>query len=387
MYTQVNKVNAYKKIAFNFLFLVLALIALVAYFVFYKVEIFITPVKESVSADFFIEVRGDNSELNKADGVLDGSVQETETEGEKEFSTTGTKEVAAGKIGKVFIVNKENFNQPLVATTRLLTPDNILFRLSNGVTVPAHGEIEVEVYADQENFSQVVAPTKMTVPGLSPSLQETIYAENRENLGKTREVKILTQEDINVAKEILAEELYSQAKEQFNLKNKNKISFNLIGKIPKIETSGRKEIMEMRTDKEVGSEADNFKLYLKIKAIEVSFDERSIIALAEKKILESVPDDKKFIGLNKSSFNYSTEEFDMDNRLARIKVYSSGSMVISEESRILDKNELMGKSINEVKEYLKLSPAVESVEIKTPFNLLKSVPKNRGKIKIIIKAD
>ena len=165
------------------------------------------------------------------------------------------------------------------------------------------------------------------------------------------------------------------------------INFNLIGKIPKIETSGRKEIIEIRTDKEVGAEADDFKLYLKIKAIEVSFDERKIVDLAEKKILESVADDKKFIGLNKNGFNYNMEEFNMDNRLARIKVYSSGSMVISEKSRILDKNELMGKSIKDVKESLRLSPAVESVDIKTPFNLLKSVPKNKGKIKIIIKAD
>ena len=77
-----------------------------------------------------------------------------------------------------------------MATTRLLTPDNILFRIKKGITVPANGEIEVNIYPDDENFKDIVKPTKFTIPGLSEKLQKIIYAESRSDLGKKKLVKI-----------------------------------------------------------------------------------------------------------------------------------------------------------------------------------------------------
>ncbi len=387
MYSQVNKVNAYKKIAFNFLFLVLILIGFIAYFIFYKVEIEVVPVKENISVEFVVEVQDNEDEVKKGTGFINGSVNETEIEGAKEFKTTGTKEVFADNAGKVFIVNKEGFNQPLVATTRLLTPDNILFRIKSGVTVPAGGEVEVEIYPDDEGFNKIVKPAKLTIPGLAKSLQGTIYAENRDDIGKTKEVKVLSQEDINVAKEILSEDFYNQAKEQFNLTNKNKVNFNFMGKIPKIKNVGWKEIIADSVSEEVEAEVDKFTLSLKIRAVEIAFNENDTRVLGEEKILESVPDDKKFIEIDRNSFSYVVEDFDLENKVAQVKVYASGYMVVSETSRILDKSQFIGKQISEVEEQIKSSPAIEEVRVFSPFNLLKFIPKNEDKIKIKVIVD
>ena len=101
------RIHTYKKIALNFLFLVFLLVGLIIYFIFYKVEIHITPVKEKVSVDFSFEVSGEDSELKKRDNIIEGDVLEVEVEGEKEFSSSGTKKVFEGSVGSVFIVNKE----------------------------------------------------------------------------------------------------------------------------------------------------------------------------------------------------------------------------------------------------------------------------------------
>ena len=378
------RIHTYKKIALNFLFLVFLLVGLIIYFIFYKVEIHITPVKEKVSVDFSFEVSGEDSELKKRDNIIEGDVLEGEVEGEKEFSSSGTKKVFEGSVGSVFIVNKEGFDQPLIATTRVLTADNILFRIKTGVIVPANGEIETEVYADDKNFKGVIKPTKLTIPGLSKSLQKTIYAENRENLGETKTVKIVSQEDINVARETLTEELYNKAKDQFDLKSKNKINLSLIGRIPKIKEVSWKETVLEKVNKEVGSLSEDFELYLKIKAIEISFDENKIYDLAILKLKEAVPDDKEFIEINKNSLNYVVEEFDVDKKIAKIKIYASGEMIISEDNKILDKNVLTGEAVKESQKRLESSPSIYKVEIKTPFNLFKFIPKNKNKIKIII---
>lgn len=387
MYTQVNKVNTYKKIAFNFLFLVIILAALIIYFVFYKVEIIITPIKEDISVNFIVDIQDTKDGLNESEDVLAGAVNETELEGEKEFLSTGTKQVFSKMTGEVTIINKENVAQPLIATTRLLSPDNILFRIKDTVTVPAQGEVVVSVYADDENLNKVIEPTKFTIPGLSAKLQEKIYAENKSNLGETKEAKVITQEDINIAKQNLADELYTKAKEQFNLANKDKVSFSLIGKIPKIETVDQKEILFSETDKIADEEGDKFILKLKIRATEIAFDENVIRDLANKKIIEAIPDDKKFISLDRNSFNYVAESFDTQSKIAKIKVYASGDMAISENSVILDKSGLAGKKLQDVKDELKLSQSIEDVQITSPFNILKFIPKNKDKILITIKTE
>ncbi|MCD4705583.1 hypothetical protein K8R61_00695 [bacterium] len=384
MYQQVRRINTYKKIAFNFLFFVIILAGLVCYFIFYKVEIYITPVKEKISIDFLTEIKEGDYNAKSGDEIIKGEISSLEIDGDKDFVTSGEKELVTEISGKVFIINKESFNQPLVATTRLLTPDNVLFRIKDGIIVPANGEVEVDVYPDDENFKDIVKLTKFSIPGLSEKLQKTIYAESRRDLGKKKLIKILTQEDINVAREDLAEDLREKAKSQFDLKNKNKVNFNLIGRIPKIKEVGLKEVILSKSDKSVGSETEKFNLYLKIKAIEISFDENKISDLAEYKLKEAVPDDKSFVKINKDSFNYIVDKFNFDKKSAEIKVYASGEMVISEDSLFLNDNNLAGKTIDEAKEYLEKNSAIESVEIKVLLNCLKYIPKNLRKVKIII---
>jgi len=381
MYYQLKKIHPYKKIALNFFFFVLILLALVGYFIFYHADIYITPIKERISAEFPLII---NPQAKSAQGnVLPGRIQSVVLEKKAVFSATGEKKVAQkGVVGKVTIYNTTSVDQPLVATTRLLTPDHILFRIKKGVIVPAKGKVTVEVYTNDKKFTGFLAPTKMTIPGLSPYLQKLIYARNQKPLQSTKEVTVVSADDFNAAQEKLEQEMIAEAKKQFLLAGRNQINFNLLGKIPKIRKVDWVKVISSQSDKKIGDQAKEFTLDLKVKVVEISFDENKVISLARKKVLAIVPDDKQFLSLDTDNLNYSVQS--CQNNQAKLLVTAYGEMIISPHSRALAKSKLAGMSLAAAQKYLENIPSVKSVRIEIPFHWLNHLPRNPSRISLHI---
>jgi len=118
--------------------------------------------------------------------------------------------------GMITIINKSSLDQPLVATTRFLSEDGVLFRLKERVVVPGQGQIEAEVYADKEGESGDIGPSLFTIPGLSSSAQKLIYGESVIAMkGGVKRLGILTEEDIESAQEKANEEAIEEIKDSF----------------------------------------------------------------------------------------------------------------------------------------------------------------------------
>ncbi|MCX6784838.1 MAG: hypothetical protein NTV81_02790, partial [Candidatus Komeilibacteria bacterium] len=84
--------------------------------------------------------------------------------------------------GVIEIINNSSKNQSLIATTRFITTDNLLFRLDKPVTVLAHQKIKATVTADQNSDNFLLAPaSKLTIPGLWSGLQDKIYGQVTES--------------------------------------------------------------------------------------------------------------------------------------------------------------------------------------------------------------
>lgn len=102
--------------------------------------------------------------------------------------------------GTVVLTNRTDVDQPLVATTRLLSAGGVLFRLRDSVVVPANGSTEAAVYAAEAGASGNVPPTSFVVPGLPTALQESVYAESAAPMtGGVARVGVLTQADVDAA--------------------------------------------------------------------------------------------------------------------------------------------------------------------------------------------
>lgn len=78
---------------------------------------------------------------------------------------------------KIRIYNNYEKDQPLVATTRIMSPDKKIFRIEKTITIPAQSNMEVGIYLDNNNDKNFYYPknTKFTIPGLWVDLQNEIY--------------------------------------------------------------------------------------------------------------------------------------------------------------------------------------------------------------------
>jgi hypothetical protein len=76
---------------------------------------------------------------------------------------------------KIIIYNNYEKDQFLVSTTRVIAPDNKIFRISNTVTVPANSSAAVDLYSDDGYDFDYLKNSKFTIPGLRVGLQDDIY--------------------------------------------------------------------------------------------------------------------------------------------------------------------------------------------------------------------
>ncbi len=352
--------NIYKKIALSFIILTLILIGLIFYFTLSYAYINVYPNKQEITTDFNFIVVEDPAAENIEEGIFNGKIVNQTLEGEKNFMTTGTKQKVGDIVGKVKLINNLSRDQVLVATTRLLTPEGILFRLKNRVNIPAGDSIEADVYADDPSKPLAKADTKFAIPGLSATLQEFVYAEADQDFVADGEmVSAISQEELDQAVESFSEELAQQI---FAEDDSNKA---------KILT---KEIIEREISNEVGDEVSEYMVNLTVKVIGIIFDEKPVQIFAEKVLEGAVSLDKEIVATNSDNLIYEIEKYDLDNKLAQIKTNIAGVVIISEDSEILDKDKLAKLNFDEMKAYLENFDEIEKVEIGFFPSWLKKVP-------------
>lgn len=352
--------NIYRKIALSFIVLTLFLIAVIFYFTLSYAYINIFPQQKEIATEFNFVIVEDADAENIAEGVFQGQIINEELEGEKTFTTTGTKQKLGDTVGKVILTNNLSREQILVATTRLLTPDGVLFRLKDRVVVPAGGTLEAEVYADDLSKELAVAGTKFIIPGLNESLQQVIFAETQSDFAADGEfVTAISQEELDKAVNDLAGELAQQI---FDKENTNKIKIL------------NKQIQEEVFSNQVGDEVSEFTISLKINVVGVMFDEKSIKFFAREVLEGLVSLDKELVATSSDNLIYSIEQYDLDNKLAQLKGTISGVIVISEDSPILDRDKLIKLNFEEIQDYLENFEDIESVEIGFFPSWIKKVP-------------
>jgi hypothetical protein len=378
-------VGFYRKIAFSFIALTGVLVLFAAYFVLSKAEITVAIAKEPVSVDFIADLteapKGETAPTAAVPGrvSISGKLIETVVSGSKEYETTGKKTDDSEVGGKVTIINNYSKDQPLVATTRLLSPEGILFRIKNRVDVPAGGKVEVEVYADPPTDAAAkLGPTKFTIPGLWEGLQDKIYGQSFESMrGGKQEVKFVTQTDLDNAYNDLTETLSGQVMEM--LKKEMPAAGEIFGKML------IKEINEKRSSLGVGETGDKFTATLKLKIVGVAFYRRDLESLAFSQLKTKVPEGKELLNVDYNALTFLIEKYDLKSHEANIMVHLDGEMAMRADNPIFSVDKFIGLSREQIIQYLSTYPEIERITIKfSPF-WVKKVPQLKNNVKIIIK--
>ncbi|MEK7194430.1 MAG: hypothetical protein AAB660_01965 [Patescibacteria group bacterium] len=143
--------------------------------------------------------------------------------GEKstEVGATGEETVSTKAMGQVVIYNEQGVAQQLVKSTRLETPEKKIFRITENVTVPAKGSLEVTAVADEAGATHNIGLTDFTLPGLKGGPKfEAVFARSKTTMegGFVGVRKKVSKEDLAKARTILESgiksDLLSQAQTQ-----------------------------------------------------------------------------------------------------------------------------------------------------------------------------
>lgn len=262
-------------------------------------------------------------EINTASQVLEtqiaGQILEKEIEKTQTFSTTGRRTANGRASGRVKIYNNSNQNQSLVATTRLLTADNILYRLKNQVVVPAKGSVEADIYADQEGEQFETGPGKFTIPGLSTSLQKLIYAESTTaTSGGSQEIMFLTQADIDKAQTDLKNVIAKEAID--NLK-----SGVTAGQVL-LETVVNQVVESSTASQKVDAAVNDFTLTMKIKNQALTFSQTDINKKLNEQLAKQLPSGQKTDNYKIDNIQYSLVKYEADKNLASVQVKAEAKL-------------------------------------------------------------
>lgn len=378
-----NRPPVLKKISFIFTGIVIILLLLIVYYFFGRVTITVTPNIKAVTTTFEISVK---TEVDATDGsMMPGDIFTNSQSTSQLFSVAEmTEEIPGRAKGKISIINNNSSDQILVETTRFLTPENILFRLDDQVTIPRGSQIIASITADQAGIEgDIKPPLRLTIPGLSQPLQQRIYGQVEELFsGGIIKRGYLAETDLMKAHDTLKR----QIEEEFQVNYLSEYFANITTTTPSVvpDLFANLQIDSVTVDAEVGDLVNEF-TYSLITTIEgVAIKKSDLEVIAQSKLKSSLGASEQFIGITPGSFSIKPKEIDTINQIALLEISIAGQSIYTEASSIVDKSKLIGKNEADLISFFSQISGVESIAVNFSPLWVQQVPRIKKNIKILI---
>ena len=345
----------FKSLLFFFL-ISFILISIIFFVVLPKATVSITPKLEPFSGDIEISVSASVDNLDQISKIIPGQIEEVEIKSNnKKFDSTGEKDIGKKAQGTIIIYNNYSSSpQVLVASTRLQSQGKTYFLLSEtsipgakiegGEQVPGIKEIVVEAEMSGEEYN--IGPSDFVIPGLTLSRQKNIYGKSEISFsgGTNEKVRVVTEDDLNKAKDNLIEEVYQKGIKDIE----NNIDSNSMF----IKDMTHKEIIELKTNGENEKEMDNFEMELRAKIIAMSFNKNDLEELTFDVLKNELSQEKFFINENiQEGINYEEINFNIEHRKLDLKLHVNKDVAWKIDEK-LTKKAIKGKNSEETVKYL-----------------------------------
>jgi hypothetical protein len=353
------------------LIIALVIIGVASYLFLPKTSIVIFTKNKIQSVDTQIDGNVDATEIDLDKSIVPVKKISVTDEISKTYEVTGKKTVLNQKShGTVTIYNEFSSSpQPLVATTRFEGPDNKIFRLVVGVTVPGTetvgteikpGAIEAEVVADQSGENYNIGASSFTIPGFKSSGNEKyakIYAKSFSTMtggGQgSQEALTVTDADIDVAKTKIGQEAKLQIIQK--LKDSAEDGYIFLDDAINIDYSN------YTLSNSSGDIADNFSITAKSSASAIVFkkmDVENILAF----LIAKRGEDGKEVSKDFIQMEFGKSDANFEDNSIIIRVHATGKIVPIIDLGSL-KNGILGKKESELKPYINAYPDIERIEI------------------------
>lgn len=369
-----RSLRMYQRIAVGFVAVTLLLLVTVLYLSISRATIHVVPKARAVDVTVPVEVVPNPVQEGEMTGIV---AEQTFTKAQTfALQSEGGTPVEQKAGGTVTLINKTGSAQPLVATTRLLSEEGVLFRIDDFVTVPANGQIDVVAHADAPGLSGEVAPTQFIIPGLPTSLQDDIYAVSVDAMvGGVQYIHILTEQDLNDAVGSLTDAIILEAKESLA----TGVDRNVFPSEVVVT-----DVLERKSDTQPGTETGAFTVSLTVRVAAVYYDPTLLAAYLNDRLLDQLPSGYAMYRTDAGAMQITVSAVDVGRGTASLDAYLGGVATIAESADVFNKDRFVGRSAQEVVTLLSVSDAVESASVTfTPFWLTR-VPTLKDHISIDI---
>ncbi len=364
-------VKTYRIIAFSFLALTVVLLAIVIFSALKKTEITVIAKEDKKTINLTVDA---SKEKNDGKSLV-AIVTTTQFYSSENYTPTGAKTVEGLSKGEVTLYNQTGEVQILVKTTRLLSPENVLFRLEDRVSIPARGQVTAKVYADQNGSASDIGPTKFTIPGLSTDKQKVIFAESSQAMvGGSGKIGIVSESDITGAKNDFKEKV-----KQAYLKQLGEAELWADAKIITVTQSN--PIISHKA----GDETGIFTLHGTSTIVGVFFAKKDLEDLLNKEIGNTLDNDAEKILSFSGEPAVTIASTDLLNQTAQLNVSQETLVTLNAEAQSLAKTNFTGKEKGEIERYVVGLPHVTGVSVKFSPSWSDTAPSSADKIKVVVK--
>ena len=359
--------KSYSRATFIFVILVVVVALAVLYFALSRTTITITPRSQELSVQVSLTVRevdDEESDEPLPASTITGRILSSTKTLEDTFTSLGTGTMVPDTAtGKVTIHNNWSQVQPLAATTRLLSESGILFRLKNREDVPPGETIEAEVYADEEGEIGNLEPTRFTLPGLWPGLQDQIYATSDAAMtGGVKEVKSVSAEDLRIAEQTLREKIVEQVRTEFQLELSDSLELYEL-----LDGSLFGTIVNKEFNAEVGDQVDNFTGELTLRVDALALLPSELEAITSRMIESEIPDYFLAASSSLQNIEVSMEKLNQDTRTAEVSVQGDLLSIITLAHPMFEASNLTNRTEQDIRSYFAGFSEVADVTIDNPF--------------------
>ena len=276
--------------------------------------------------------------------------------------TAATPDPNAKATGEVIITNSSGVPQQLVATTRLITADDKLYRLQQSVTVPANGSVTAIVQADQAGAQFAIGASSFTIPGLNPTRQKEVTAKSSQPFTLESATSGLTEAQLANAR--------SRALAAISKRLSPLLNASLFDNETLTEESVTTTSLELQTNAVVGDAISAVTFTGSVRVSATLFNEQELrrraVALAG-------------YGADVNSVRYTVQRAATGS--AAIATVT-GTVTVRTRELALQPTDLTGRTKTDAEVYLELLPGVASAEVKLRPRWFSRLPQDPTRITI-----
>ncbi len=382
-----------KKSKFGFkIFLAIILVAVfyvLFSFVLPRVDVIIVPVTQDYEKEFDIQLTTNSSKTNFNNNVflaevLQSSLSETEV-----FNATGEKDIGDKAQGKAVFYNSTGRSQPVTPNVDLINDQGIIFIVKENITIPGAkvdengnivpGQITVSIESKDPGEKGNVQPGRINISALLIDKQEKIFGDILESMigGNSKIVKVVSQDDLDNAKDELIKKLEPELKEKIS---KNALdNFVVSDKLITFDDS------EISTQAKVDTEVKKFEVSLNLKANAMVYDNKSLRLFVYDKFLQDLPAGQVIaeteFGYIDSRLEIEVQNIDMNLGLANLKI--NATFPVAKQIKLDDvRKNILGKHEREARRYILSLENIKDVRFVFSLSLNDKIPTDEKKVDV-----